>query len=80
MQHLSPRRTPLPMPQPFSERLFSMHEVLVMTGLHRATLWRLRRSGRFPVAIPLPGRRVAWRGADLLDWLGDPEGWGENRD
>lgn len=75
MQRMNLHQGRQPLPQPFAERLFPMHEAQVLTGLHRTTLWRLRRSGRFPAAVPLKGRRIGWRGADLLDWLRDPATW-----
>ncbi|PYG00746.1 AlpA family transcriptional regulator [Thioalkalivibrio sp. ALE21] len=43
----------------------------------RAVLRNWERTGRFPKRLQLGERRVAWRKAEVLDYLEDPEGWRE---
>lgn len=39
------------------------------TGLHKATIWRLRRKGGFPEPIRLSDQAVGWRRSDVAAWL-----------
>jgi prophage regulatory protein len=50
-------------------RLLSIQETCAITGLGRATLWRLRRRGAFPAPADLSVRRLAWRAADVAAWI-----------
>lgn len=40
-----------------------------LTGVSRATIYRLLAAGKFPKPVrPVPGV-VAWRAGDVMDWL-----------
>lgn len=43
----------------------------------RQTLLNWEKRGTFPRRVYLSPRRVAWRKAEVLDYLEDPEGWRE---
>ncbi|RQS69187.1 AlpA family phage regulatory protein [Burkholderia sp. Bp8963] len=42
------------------------------TGLSRSTIYKRMRDGTFPPAIPLGGRMVGWRAADIERFLANP--------
>lgn len=46
-------------------------EVEARTGLARATIYALARSGRFPAPIPLAGRAVGWLQSDVDTWIAE---------
>ncbi len=46
-------------------------EVLKLTGLSRATLWRLERRGLFPLRVQLAENAVGWPEAALRAWVAD---------
>jgi prophage regulatory protein len=50
-------------------KLLSWSEVRARIPLSRATVWALRRRGRFPRAIQISPNRIAWREGDLDDWI-----------
>lgn len=43
-------------------------ELLRLIGLHDVTVWRLVKLGKFPAPVHI-GRAVAWRRADVANWL-----------
>jgi prophage regulatory protein len=49
--------------------LLSRKEVLKITSLSRATLFRLEREGRFPKAVPITDSRVAYSAEDVDAWI-----------
>lgn len=51
-------------------------QVLEVTTLSHATLWREIKAGRFPRQVRLSPGRVGWRASELRAWLLDPESWG----
>ncbi|MDH0120803.1 MAG: AlpA family phage regulatory protein [Pseudomonas stutzeri] len=51
-------------------------QVLEVTTLSHATLWREIKAGRFPRQVRLSPGRVGWRASELRAWLRDPESWG----
>jgi prophage regulatory protein len=53
---------------PVSEIVRNEHTPIV-TGLSLATIWRLRRDGKFPPAIRLGENSVGFRRSDLNAWL-----------
>ena len=55
-------------------------QVLEVTTLSHATLWREIKAGRFPKQVRLSPGRVGWRASDLRLWLEDPEAWGKPSD
>ncbi|ORC50188.1 AlpA family transcriptional regulator [Burkholderia sp. A27] len=47
-------------------------QVEAKTGLSRSTIYKRMRDGTFPSAIPLGGRMVGWRVADIDQFLKNP--------
>lgn len=52
-----------------TDRLLSWREVRARIPLARATVYSLRREGKFPEPIPISPGRVAWRESDLARWV-----------
>ncbi|MFD1767092.1 helix-turn-helix transcriptional regulator [Sphingorhabdus buctiana] len=55
-----------PPPGPLS-RLWSVSDVSAFTQLHRVTIYRLVRAGRFPAPLSV-GRNIRWREDEILNW------------
>lgn len=56
-------------------RFLRLPAVLDRTGLTRATLYRRVAAGTFPPSVKLGPAMVAWREADIDDWMQNPAGW-----
>ena len=56
-----------------SRRIIRREEVTRLTGIARATLYKLIKEGRFPSPLRLGERSVGWRLADIDAWLAAPE-------
>jgi len=55
---------------PSIHRFYRLHEVSVLVGLSRATIYRLIKQGCFPPGISLTGSRaVGWHEPDLVQWM-----------
>ena len=54
-------------------RIMRLNEVLDMTGLSRATLYRRISDGTFPPQHKLGGRCCGWRTGEIEIWLRNPE-------
>lgn len=54
---------------------YRMTDVVRITGLSRATVYRRIAEGRFPPPVHLGGRACGWRVAALQAWIDDPEGY-----
>lgn len=54
-------------------RIVSLRELAAITGLHKVTLWRLRKSGNLPVPIQISPGRVGWRADVIREWLAAAE-------
>lgn len=50
-------------------RIVRRAEVLEVTGLSRATLYRLISDGRFPAPVKLAVNAVGWRESAIREWL-----------
>ncbi|MGL6263346.1 AlpA family phage regulatory protein [Aeromonas jandaei] len=50
-------------------RLIKLKEVIEMTTLSKATIYRLMSKGEFPGAIPLGPRAVAWKMCEVIEWI-----------
>lgn len=50
-------------------RLIAMEEVCEVTSLSRAMVNKLRAAGRFPIAVPLTERRIAFVRAEVDAFL-----------
>jgi predicted DNA-binding transcriptional regulator AlpA len=48
--------------------LLRLREVVALVGAHRSTVIRWVALGEFPAPVRLPGRRVAWRLAEVIAW------------
>lgn len=55
---------------------FRMADVIRITALSRATLYRRIAGGKFPPPVHLGGRACGWPRAALQTWIDDPEGYG----
>jgi prophage regulatory protein len=51
------------------DRLIRKPDVLCRTGLGNTTLYALIKQGRFPASFRLACRAVAWREADVDEWI-----------
>lgn len=40
-----------------------------LLDISRVSLWAWRRDGRFPAPVRLGPNRIAWRKADVAEWL-----------
>lgn len=54
---------------------FRMADVVRITALSRATVYRRIAEGRFPPAVHLGGRACGWPPSVLQRWIDDPEGY-----
>ena len=50
-------------------RVLNVKEVVGMTGLSKATIWRKEKSGAFPKRINLTPRRVGWIESEIVGGL-----------
>lgn len=55
-----------------ARRILRRRQVEERTGLSRSTIYRRMQAGTFPPAIPLGGRLVGWRAADIEWFLENP--------
>ena len=51
------------------DRLLRRFEVEMATGLSRATIYELMRSGEFPVPLRVGSRAVRWPESEIATWL-----------
>lgn len=49
--------------------LISLNDAAKLTSMSRSMLNRYRSEGRFPVAVELGDRRVAFVRAEVLEWV-----------
>lgn len=49
--------------------LVSLNDAARMTSLSRSMLNRYRSEGRFPAAVPLGEKRVAFVAAEVREWI-----------
>lgn len=54
---------------------FRMADVVRITALSRATVYRRIAEGRFPAPVHLGGRACGWPPSALQRWIDDPEGY-----
>ena len=52
------------------ERYLREEQVLEVTTLSHATLWREVKAGRFPKQVRLGPNKVAWLRSEVLGWIG----------
>ena len=50
-------------------RILRLPEVLRITGLSRASIYRLVRSSTFPPSVKLTARTIGWYSTDIETWI-----------
>jgi len=63
------------MPEIHREGLLPLSDVLRLTSLPQSELYRRMEAATFPLPVQLGPRRVAWRAAEVLDWIAALPGW-----
>ena len=51
------------------ERLLRRQEVEELTGLSRASIYRLMESGKFPRPVRVSATAVRWKLSDITTWI-----------
>jgi predicted DNA-binding transcriptional regulator AlpA len=54
---------------------FLQSEVTKISRISNLTRVRLESRGLFPKRVKIGARKVAWRKAEISEWLADPEAW-----
>ncbi|WP_282410667.1 AlpA family phage regulatory protein [Pseudomonas sp. PS02303] len=57
------------------DRYLKEAEVLSVTSLSHATLWREVKAKRFPAQVRISPGRVGWRASEIASWQADPALW-----
>lgn len=57
------------------DRFLREEEVVAVTSLSRATIWRLVKAKQFPPPINITPGRVGWRESAIAAWQADPMQW-----
>ena len=52
-----------------NDRLLRRREVEELTGLSRASIYRLMRSGSFPLPVRVSATAVRWKASDIAVWI-----------
>lgn len=52
-------------------KLIKLKEVIEITCLTKATIYRMIAEGKFPKQVPLGERSVAWVGEEVLNWIAE---------
>ncbi|WP_235918384.1 helix-turn-helix transcriptional regulator [Brucella anthropi] len=52
-----------------SMRLLQLQEVMKITGIARATIYKKINEGSFPKAVKLSSTCVRWRSDEIEDWI-----------
>ncbi len=50
-------------------QLLNLQEVVKVTRLSRATIYRLISDGEFPHSVRVSARRVAWKKTEIVSWF-----------
>jgi prophage regulatory protein len=70
-----PSTKPITLPSDIGAASFMrLPAVVAATGVSKGTIWNWSRKGKFPQPIRF-GAITAWRSADVLAWLADPNAW-----
>lgn len=51
------------------DRILGIDEVVRLSGLSPATVWRAIKAGTFPAPVRISARRVGWRASDIRSWI-----------
>jgi prophage regulatory protein len=62
---------PFQTPSADEVRLVSLKTACALTSLSRTMINRYRAEGRFPAAVPLGDRRVAFVKSEVSEWIND---------
>jgi predicted DNA-binding transcriptional regulator AlpA len=54
---------------------YRLADVVRITALSRATIYRRIAVEEFPAQVSLGGRAAGWRREDLQEWINDPAGF-----
>lgn len=57
------------------DRFLREEEVVAVTSLSRATIWRLVKANQFPPPVNITPGRVGWRESAIAGWQSDPMRW-----
>lgn len=57
------------------DRFMRERDVIAVTSLSHATLWRAMKSGRFPRPVSISPGRVGWRESAIVAWQQNPAEW-----
>jgi prophage regulatory protein len=57
------------------DRFLRLFQVSLLTGLSGPSLHRKSKSGEFPAPVQLSERAMAWREAEVLDWMKARPAW-----
>lgn len=60
---------------PGQQAYYRLKDVMRITALSRATLYRRVAERRFPAPVHLGGRACGWRADQLQEWVRDPQGY-----
>lgn len=50
--------------------LISLRDTCVLTSMSKTMIHRLRSKGRFPAAVPLGEKRIAFLRSEVISWIG----------
>nr|WP_235584719.1 AlpA family phage regulatory protein [Thiomicrospira sp. WB1] len=50
-------------------KLLKISQLVEITGLSKATIYRRISNGEFPSQVRLSARRVGWKQSEIEDWL-----------
>ena len=50
-------------------QIIRLPEVMEITQLCKASIYKMRKHGDFPLAVQLTQRAVGWDFQDIIDWL-----------
>lgn len=50
-------------------QLLNLNQIIKLTSLSKATIYRNIERGSFPCPIKISIRRVAWRESDISQWI-----------
>lgn len=58
-----------PLQKVTNQPLLRLHEVIEVTRRSRSAIFRDVKEGTFPQPVRIGRRAIAWRTADILDWI-----------
>ncbi len=73
-----PRRAKVAVSAPLRrprERIIRVREVLHRVGVHRGTVYKWIKDGRFPAQVQLGANSAGWYESEIDAWIADPTGW-----